>query len=186
MAGRVGGEPWLALLRGINVGGRNVIRMADLRAAFEEAGYEDVATYIQSGNVVFRAAKCPRRDLQVRIEAMLREIFDYDARVFLRTRRQLRAVVAGAPAGFGEEPGRFREDVLFLADTLTTRAALADVEVCEGVDQVAAGKGVLYFSRLAAQASKSRLSRLTGLPAYQRMTIRNWRTTNKLLAMMKA
>ncbi len=120
MTGRSASQAtYVALLRGINVGGRNVIRMADLRSAFEEGGFRDVATYIQSGNVIFRATGSTPGALTTRIEEMLASAFDYQARIALRSREAMEAVVTGAPAGFGSQPDRYRYDTLFLRPPLT-------------------------------------------------------------------
>src|SRR5690606_13899310 len=120
-----------------------------------------------------------------RIAKGLSERFGYDATLVLRGHAALRAVVKGAPRGFGGKPDEFRYDVLFLMDGLEAGEALAQVKVKPGVDTAHAGEGVLYFSRLIAKATQSRLNKLIGLPIYQRMTIRNWRTTTTLLAMME-
>src|SRR6266581_2003906 len=93
---------YVALLRGINVGGRNPIRMPALKTCFEAEGFEDVATYIQSGNVLFRTAGSGST-LVRRIEEMLSTAFDYRASVVLRSRAQVRAVVEKAPKAFGAE-----------------------------------------------------------------------------------
>ena len=63
---------------------------------------------------------------------------------------------------------------------------MKSVKIKEGVDEAHAGSGVLYFSRLTSKASQSYLTRIIGLPVYQDMTIRNWNTTTKLLALMEA
>ena len=178
-------EPMLALLRGINVGGKNVIKMADLRACFEAEGFSDVVTYIQSGNVLFTGGGSDKGKLAVRIEAMLAAAFDYSASVVLRSRRQLEAVVARAPDGFGERRDAYRYDVAFLKAPLTAGVAVKSVRTRPGVDQVHPGRGVLYFSRLASKASQSYLSKLSALPIYQQMTVRNWNTTTKLLGLMQ-
>ena len=81
---------YVALLRGINVGGKNLIKMPALKAAFEEDGFEDVATYIQSGNVLFTAPGIRAADLTRRIEAMLAKAFDYVPTVVVRNRTQMR------------------------------------------------------------------------------------------------
>lgn len=172
----------LALLRGINVGGNNLIKMPALKACFEALGLDDVATYIASGNVLFSAPESPQ--LAARIEEALGATFRYQASVVLRTQAQLRRVVRGAPSGFGERPAQFRYDVIFLKAPLTAKAALRDVPTREGVDQVSAGSGVLYFSRLASKAAQSRLSKIVSLPIYKSMTIRNWNTTSALLRLM--
>lgn len=177
-------ETWLALLRGINVGGKNVIRMAELRSCFETHGFRDVVTYIQSGNVIFGAPATAPSILTTRIEEMLGLAFGYQAKVVLRSREQMESVVAGAPTGFGAQRDRYRYDTIFLKPPLTARAAMEEVLVRPGVDEVWAGDGVLYFSRLIAQASRSYLSRLVSMPVYQDMTIRNWNTTTRLLHLM--
>lgn len=178
---------YVALLRGINVGGNNLIRMPALVDCFRDHGFEHVTTYIQSGNVVFSAGRERRAELAARIERMLSTTFDhYDASVVLRSASQMRSIVAGAPAGFGDEPWRFRYDVVFLKPSLTAAAALREVPTKEGVDAAAAGTGVLYFSRLASRATQSRLPRVASMPIYQQMTIRNWNTTTKLVELLEA
>jgi uncharacterized protein (DUF1697 family) len=175
---------YVALLRGINVGGNNIIRMADLRACFESNGFDDVRTYIQSGNVLFDSSGVDPRDLTTRIEQMLSSEFDYGATVLLRSQSQFQAAVDGAPDRFGSEPEAYRYDVIFLIPPLTPTDALAEVETREDVDDVAAGPEVLYFRRLTERASQSRMSKLVSKPIYQRLTVRNWNTTTKLLALL--
>jgi uncharacterized protein (DUF1697 family) len=179
-------ETHVALLRGINVGGRNPIRMPALKACFEAGGFEDVATYIQSGNVLFRSARSSPAALARRIEEMLTATFGhYRASVVVRSHGQMRAVVEGAPRGFGSDPAAYRCDVLFLKEPLTSSVALKRVPTREGVDTVQAGRGVLYFSRLTSRASQSRLAKIVTMPIYQSLTIRNWNTTTTLLRMME-
>jgi uncharacterized protein (DUF1697 family) len=174
---------YVALLRGINVGGKNLIKMSELKGCFEAGGFKDVVTYIQSGNVLFRSAGGSVA-LARRIEEMLTSTFGYQASVVLRSRAQLRAVVERAPEGFGVDPEAFRYDVIFLKEPLTARAALKSVPTRQGVDEVHAGRGVLYSSRLISRAAQSHLSKVVSLPIYQSMTIRNWNTTTTLLRMM--
>jgi uncharacterized protein (DUF1697 family) len=173
----------VALLRGINVGGRNIIRMKDLKACFEEHGFDRVETYIQSGNVLFDGPTGAGA-LTRRLEAMLGEAFEYRACVVLRTRAQMESIVRAAPPGFGADLERYRCDVMYLRAPLTATRALASVPTKRGVDQAHAGPGVLYFSRLASRASASQLPKIVGLPMYGSLTIRNWNTTVKLLGMM--
>jgi uncharacterized protein (DUF1697 family) len=177
---------YVALLRGINVGGKNVIRMTELRKCFEKHGFGDVATYIQSGNVLFTAARSESDELARRIEDLLAATFNYRATVVLRSRKQMQYIVGRAPLGFGKYPARYRYDVIFLRQPLAAATAMKSVPISPGVDEAQAGVGVLYFSRLISKASQSRLSRLVSLPIYQSMTIRNWNTTTKLLQMMES
>ena len=178
------GIQYLALLRGVNVGGKNLVKMADLRAAFEDMRFADVATYIQSGNVLFRAPRQKRDELANRIETKLSRRFGSQLKVVLLTEAQLRAVVDDAPRGFGTDSHLC--DVVFLRKPLSSKKAFAVIETKDGVDRAWEGKGVIYFSRLASRASSSRLSRVVAMPEYQNMTIRSWSTTTKLLARMDA
>ena len=176
---------YVALLRGINVGGNNLIRMPALKACFEAERLRDVATYIQSGNVLFRADRSSQRALTARIETALSRTFAYESRVVVRSFEQMRTVVHRAPKGFGERPGAYRYDVIFLKHPLTVEEALQSVTAKPGVDRVYAGEDELYFSRLISRAAQSQLSRIVGKPAYQNLTIRNWNTTRKLLQLME-
>ena len=177
---------YVALLRGINVGGNNIIKMNALKACFESLGFKDVRTYIQSGNVLFRAAGSNQASLTKRIETALSKSFNYKSRVVLRSQKQLKAIVAKAPKGFGSDQDTYRYDVLFLKAPLTASKAMKSVSMKEGVDEAYAGKDVLYFSRLISKATQSRLSRIASMPVYQNMTIRNWNTTTKLLNLLES
>lgn len=173
----------LALLRGINVGGNNIIKMTALKEAFEKIGFESVQTYIQSGNVVF-AASDTEETLEAKIEKALSKAFSYDCRAMVVSKKKLQQIVDEAPRGFGKEPEKYRYDVIFLKKPLTPTKALAASEVREGVDEASAGKHAVYFKRLIAKATHSKLPKIIGKPEYKYMTIRNWNTTAKLLALM--
>jgi uncharacterized protein (DUF1697 family) len=175
---------YIALLRGINVGGKNLIKMPALKAAFEEDGFGDVATYIQSGNVLFSAPAARTTELTDRIETLLAETFDYVPTVVVRNRTQMRAIVDRTPKGFGTEPAKYRYDVVFLKEPLTARVAMKSLQLKPGVDEAHAGTGVLYLSRLDARATQSRLNKIASSPIYPSVTIRNWNTTTKLLSLM--
>jgi uncharacterized protein (DUF1697 family) len=181
--GRMRGKQYVALLRGINVGGRHKVAMADLRTAFEDGGYGAVRTYIQSGNVVFESS-ATRKSLEDDIERVLETRFSIPLVVVVRSHDQLRNVVDQAPNGFGAEPDTYHSDVIFLKGPLTAKQAMRVVALREGVDQAWPGTGVLYFSRLSSLRTKSRMSSIVGTPEYQLMTIRSWSTTTKLLALL--
>jgi uncharacterized protein (DUF1697 family) len=178
---------YVALLRGINVGGKNPLPMAGLKACFEENGFDDVRTYIQSGNVVFSSPVSNQGELTRRVERMIRTTFaHYNASVVLRSRSQMRAIIDRAPKGFGAQRSKYRYDVIFLKPPLTAKIALKSVSMKEGVDRGWAANGVLYFSRLTSRAMQSRLNRVVSLRIYQQMTIRNWNTTTKLQQLVEA
>ena len=178
------GTQYLALLRGINVGGNNIIKMADLKAGFEQMGFSNVVTYIQSGNVLFKSEDKDKVALTTRIEKGLSKRFNFEAKVVVISQKELTAIVRDAPVGFGKDEKKFRYDVIFLKEPLTSKEAMKSVSVREGVDTAHAGKQALYFSRLISRASQSHLTKIIGMLVYQNMTIRNWNTTTRLLAIM--
>lgn len=172
----------VALIRGINVGGKNIVPMAELRTALAEAGLEDVRTYIQSGNVLFSTKKSTEAANNL-VERVLADRFGVTTVVVTVPTAMFREVVDQAPKGFGESDLR-RWDVIFLRPSLPVAQALNVVRTREGVDEVDHGKHAIYFSRLEAEASRTRLTAIVGTPAYADMTIRNWRTTTRLRAML--
>jgi uncharacterized protein (DUF1697 family) len=179
------GCSFVALLRGINVGGRNPIRMPELVACFRDAGYEDVSTYLQSGNVLFSADGKTGPKLEAEVEAMLEERFGTPLLVVIRSRDELAKTIEGAPADHGSP--KLRSDIFFLKQPLTAEEALAEMpELREGVDSVAPGPSAIYFSRVAARATKTRIQKFMAMPIFQQMTVRTWRTSIRLLEKLDA
>lgn len=175
---------YIALLRGINVGGNNIIKMTALKASFEHMGFRNVRTVIASGNVLFEARGSAAM-LATKIEKALSSEFAYIAHVVVLSEAELKSVVKGAPRGFGTEPAKYRYDVMFVRPPLTPEKAMAAVELKEGVDDAHAGDHAIYFRRLIARVTASRINKIVGTPAYKSMTIRNWNTTTKLAALLE-
>ena len=177
---------YVALLRGINVGGNNKVSMADLKACFESAGYQNVRTYINSGNVLFESPESSSQALTDKVNKLLEEQIDCKPKALVLSQDELEAVINGAPKGFGAEPDKYRYDVFFLFPPLTAEEAVKEISLKEGVDEIFTGKGALYVQRLIARLTQSRITRIVGTPIYQNITIRNWNTTTKLLALLKS
>lgn len=172
---------YLVLLRGINVGGRNKVPMKALKAHLEDLGYEQVQTYIASGNVLLESDDAPE-DIGPAIEDALSERFALDdelIRVLVLSSRQVEEVVARKPDGFGERPDLYHSDAIFLID-VDAAEVMPVFNPREGVDAVWPGDGVIYSQRLSAERTKSRLSAIAASPLYKSMTIRSWNTTGKL------
>jgi uncharacterized protein (DUF1697 family) len=176
---------YVALLRGINVGGKNIIKMTDVRVCFEKAGFSDVVTFIQSGNVLFAADELNPAKLTAKVEQALSATFRYASRVVVRSHKRMQETVRNAPSGFGQSDA-YRYNVIFLKEPLKASEALKVVSTKEGVDEATGKDGALYFATLKAKAASSHLPRIVGTAIYRNMTIRNWNTTAKLLALMDA
>jgi uncharacterized protein (DUF1697 family) len=171
-------QSWVALLRGVNLGARNKVPMAGLRDLMADIGAEDVQTYVQSGNVVFRSALA-RAELVRRIEAEIGARFGVDADVLLCTKAELKRVVAGNPFTEDEsEPTRLH--VTFLAQP-PERGRMADLEGEEfEPDRFHVTRAAVYLHTPKGygrtKLSNTYFERKLGV----RATTRNWRTVTTL------
>jgi uncharacterized protein (DUF1697 family) len=177
-------ETYLALLRGINVGGKNIIKMVDLKSCFETMGFSDVITYIQSGNIIFKTSEGNKHLLTQQIEKGLSERFNYPSKIVLISYNQYEYIIKHAPKDFGEYKEIYKYDVVFLKESLTPKEAIQYITLREGVDKIYEGLYTLYISRLIKEASKSYLHKIIYHPVYQDMTLRNWNTSKKLYELM--
>jgi len=172
---------FVALLRGVNVGGITV-KSAELRALFDELGFTDVRTVLASGNVTFASAKRETdAALKVRIERALRDRFGYDAWIILLTREALEHAVDGFP--FDADDANRQPWVIFaseagVADELMRFADEADPDI----DPLAGGKGVVYWNPVKGTTVDTPFAKLLAKPKYKPLTTnRNLRTLRKIL-----
>jgi len=159
--------------------------MADLRRAVEDLGYADVRTFIQSGNILFSASG-GADSVASTLEVMLCRHFQLDSdEVMVRVldRDQLAAIVHEAPHGFGDQPELYKYDVAFLKG-VTGDEVVTQVRLNAEVDAAWARPDAVYYRRLTNKLSQSRMSQIASISVYMYMTIRNWNTTTKLLALM--
>lgn len=173
---------WVALLRAVNLGSRNRVPMAELRAALEELGCSEVRTHLQSGNAVFRRRSTKRERLAAELEALLVERFGVEQPVILRTAEELVALRDGHP--FGDDvSGTY---VAFLrAEPAPARvAALAELApAAERVLVVGSDAYLRYPAGVArATLTPALLEKRLGVAA----TARNWRTVSALAALAEA
>ena len=171
---------WVALLRGVNVGGIT-IRSAELRALLTELGLDDVRTFLASGNAAFHSNRTAAQ-LKPAIEAALRERFGYDAWIVLVSLADLEAVVEAFPFDAGRDG--WHPYVLFGSDdaVLAELTGLgADLDPAD--DVIAYGKHVIYWYNRRDVGVDSAFSKIAGKVRYRSTTTnRNLRTLRKLLA----
>src|SRR5262245_2641377 len=140
---------FVALLRGINVGGKNKMPMAELKACLEELGCKNVQTYIASGNVIFESSKSAAKLIE-EIQATLPKKFKLDdelIRILILSHKQLQKVIQQAPKGFGTEPGKYHTDAIFLMG-IPAKKAFKIFMPKDGVDKVWQGDLAIYSQRL--------------------------------------
>ena len=171
---------WVALLRGVNVGGIT-IRSVDLREMLEAMGLEDVRTFLASGNAAFRSNR-GRDDLKRAIEAALGERFGYDAWIVLVMRAEIEAAIASFP--FDAEDAARQPWVIFCVDTATHDELVEAALPLDGdVDPVAGGLGVVYWNPAKGSSTDTAFAKIIARTTYKaRTTNRNLRTLAKIVA----
>lgn len=176
---------YIALLRGINVGGNNIIKMSALAQAFEECGYTEVSTYIQSGNVLFTTEERDTHEISKTIEKHLSKTFNYDSKIVLRSKEELKKILDFIPTEW-----KTRKDIrcyiAFTKDPVTAEDVSREIKLRQDIDFIKIGKGALYMTTLLSGITKSGFSKLVGTPVYKYITIRNLNTTQKILERMES
>lgn len=169
----------MALLRGVNVGGKSTVSMAALAETFRGLGLDDVRTYINSGNVIFSTATTPEARLAARIERAIAKDTGVAVSVLVLEHAALRSIVAAIPAAWVTD-ATVRTDVLFLWPEVDEPDLLERIPRNRDVDEVRYTPGALIWRIDRANASRSRETKLVGSALYKRMTIRNANTARKL------
>ncbi len=176
-------ETYVSLLRGVNMAGRNPIRMKELAAVYEETGLKKVSTYIQSGNVVFTAHRQPAEQLEGSLERTIEKAFGLQIKVFVRTAAQWQQTIAACPF-VNSTDGTNIIYVTFLSEEPASLPLPAIERVKISGEEVRLCGRELFFY-LPAGYARTRLSN-TFFESKLKMsaTTRNWRTVNKLTGLL--
>ncbi len=180
----IGAMTYVALLRGINVGGRGMIDMKELAAVFETVGMTSARTYINSGNVVFVTDLPDQVKIGKVLEDAIEERFGFSVRVLVRNVDEIRSVVEALPADWTNDQS-MKCDVFFLWDELDGPSILERLEFDPEMEDVRYTPGAVIRRVDRKNASRSKLTKIVGTPLYQQMTIRNCNTARKLLELMR-
>jgi uncharacterized protein (DUF1697 family) len=176
---------YVALLRGINVGGKNKVAMKELKVVFEDAGMTDVRTYINSGNVIFSSTIRGRAKLATLLEKAIEKHFRLKIDVVVRDLKGMRAVVKAMPAKWTNDKDQ-KCDVMFLWDDVAQPSVLNEFKIKPELEDVKYASGAVIWRVDRKNVTRSGMMKLVGTPLYKRMTIRNCNTTRKLLELMEA
>ena len=175
---------YLALLRGINVGGKAMIKMADLKTALEAAGLSDVRTYIQSGNVLFSAETADTDELVAKIAGVIQSSFGLQVDVVVFTKAAWQAIIAAAPKWWGVEK-TWKHNLWVMIkpyDTQEVKAAIGQLK--PEIEKMVFGTDVLYQSMSFEKFGQTTTGKIISSPVYKNMTIRNFNTATKLAALL--
>jgi uncharacterized protein (DUF1697 family) len=174
---------YLALLRGVNVGGNGIISMPALREALTKAGFENVRTYIQSGNILFTSASTDREQLTRAIHKCIKSTFGLDVAVVLFTKEEWRRIIRNAPDWWGADIEWKHNLLILLPPTSAAETIDAIGRLKPDIEAVLPGEGVVYQSMSFKLFGRTTTGKLASNHIYKMLTIRNYNTATKLLAL---
>ncbi|PEU69988.1 cytoplasmic protein [Bacillus cereus] len=174
---------YIALLRGINVGGHKVIKMADLKQMFESIGLKQVKTYIQSGNVVFKSEE-DIIFLKERIQLEIKNVFGFDVPVMLRTCDEFINMIKSCPYEFDSLLEGESIYVAFLANQLSEKEKDQLLMQKNETEDCYIHENVVYLLFKNSIRNSKLMNQFQKL--YTPATVRNWRTVNKLKAIVES
>jgi uncharacterized protein (DUF1697 family) len=174
---------YVALLRGINVGGKSPVDMRELKRTFERLGFTDVRTYINSGNVIFGASSGGNPELTPRIEGALAEDFGIQVPVLVLSDRALGAIADAVPATWVNDSS-MKCDVFFLWPDVDRPSVVDDVPHKPAIEDLRYVPGALVRRVDRTNITKSPFTKVVGTELYRRMTARNINTVRKLRDLM--
>lgn len=175
---------YVALLRGINVGGNTRVEMARLREVLAELGYTNVSTYINSGNAFFESLDTDHRQIELKIEKAITQEFGHTLHVVIRNLVDIEKIINKLPSDWHNAVDK-KCNVIFLRHNIDNRDILNDLNPKEGIEEIYYYQGVLLWSANTSDLTKSEMIKLAKSPLYKDMTVRNLNTTKKIYEIMK-
>jgi uncharacterized protein (DUF1697 family) len=170
---------YVALLRGINVGGKTLVKMAELRSCLEALGFDEVSTYIASGNVLFESDEKDAAKLTTTIEGAIEQRFELPVKVVVLDRKAYARIVKAIPKPWVGD-ATMRANVAFVRPGTDAKQVVADLEPDPAIEEVKAVKGAIMWATRRDSLNRSAMRKLIAGAAYKELTVRNLNTTLKL------
>ena len=175
---------FVALLRGVNVGGKNNLSMSELKMNLAKAGFDEVATYINSGNVLFTSSQTNVRTLEKEIEGVLSAHHKLDCKVVVRSLSEMKKLVESLPASWtGDQT--WAHNVMFLRHSIDSEDVLKELAPKPTIEKVLYRPGTVLWSARLSDIKQSTMNKLSSRKIFQEITARNPNTTRKLYELMK-
>lgn len=179
-----GADVFVTLLRGVNVGGNNIISMAALKTSFQKAGFRSVSTYINSGNILFKAKERDARKLETQIEQMLSKEHQLNCKVVVRSFSEMGSLVENLPKNWDGDK-EWKYNVIFLRHSIDSEKVLESLGAKPEIEKVVYYPGTLLWSARISDFGRTAMQKLSSQKIFQDMTVRNTNTTRKLYELMK-
>ena len=174
-------KKYIALLRGINVGGKNKISMTELKKTFEDNGYHNVITYINSGNVIFSCQNEDNAEIKQICQSAIADKFSLNIAVSVLSAEELSAALRNAPEWWDNDE-QSKHNAIFIIPPATATDIIEEVGIAKSeYEQVSYYGQVIFWSAPTKTFSRTRWSKIVGKSAYNSVTIRNANTAKKLL-----
>lgn len=178
---------YIALLRGINVGGNNKVSMQVLKSTLTEAGLANVRTYINSGNVLFESHNATAVTLTALCEKAIERQFGFPVGCVVLSEADYKKEIDGAPEWWGQANENMRSDALFVLSHGTAQAVVNKVgDVNNEYEWVAATDNIVFWTVDRRRYTKARLPKIIGTNEYKTVSMRSSTTTRKLYALLDA
>lgn len=173
---------FIALLRGINVGGKNTIKMSELKTCFEKMGFSEVTTYINSGNVIFDSEMSESTLVEI-IERSIKDYFRLEIFVVIKSAAQIKKLIEEIPENWTND-SKMRTDILFLFPEIDRSEVLNEIKSNPDFDNLRYFPGAVVWNVDRVNYNKSKLHDLIGSKIYKKTTIRNVNTVRKIHELM--
>lgn len=172
-------KKYVALLRGINVGGNKKVEMAKLKQVFENLGFSNVSTYINSGNVIFSTEREDLESMTAEVETAIEKNFGFKVPTLLLDSKKIKNICKKVPENIVNDDS-MRTDVLFLWDKFDKKGTVDLIETNKNVDNLTYLPGAIVWTLLRKDLNKSGMKKFIGTEVYKHMTARNINTVRKL------
>lgn len=169
---------YIALLRGINVGGNRKVEMKRLRNLFESLGYENVSTYLNSGNVIFESG-AEREVLQNDIPKKLKKEFGFEIQALIKKEKEIKNIANVIPKEWQNDSEQ-KTDVAYLFPEIDSKKTIDELPIKKEFIDMRYVKGAIIWNVKKKEYNKSHLNKIISLKQYQLMTVRNVNTARYL------
>ena len=169
---------YIALLRGINAGKERRVDMKKLKFIFEELGFADVETYINSGNVLFKSPKS-KNAVSKSIAKILKNEFDFQIPVLIKTENEIKKIAKAIPTVWQNDKNQ-KTDIAYLFKEFDLEKIVTELPFNKDVVDIRYVKGAVFWNLSRKDYNKSRLNKLIGRKFYKYMTLRNVNTARFL------
>lgn len=176
---------YIALLRGINVGGNKRIEMKKLKALFESLGYNNVSTYINSGNIIFESSDKKQSVISENIKMCLKNEFGFDISTLVKSKLEMQKIAEAIPPDWHNDL-QYKTDVAYLFDEIDSEKTIDDIPVKREYLDIRYTKGAIFWNIDRKNYNKSHINKLVGHKLYQLMTVRNVNTARFLAGITPA